>query len=235
MTRLVHLTIVDNKVSNDVADGILWERILSKIITFNFLFIFRDSLWSEKPITLDSFRTPFWLEKKQWYVVYNRCTVTGFSLLYSIPYFMDTYPYFKIKGDVIIESTGSQDLSFSNINYSMVCWREPINNQIIRRLTHLQHLDVSDSEKSFRMMLVDIIPYIDMSTITKFIIDNCYTEINIDLFSQLIRRMSHLRIFGASITFIKLLCIYHWPNINILKILDQFEDGIITKYALTLN
>ncbi|CAF3065201.1 unnamed protein product, partial [Rotaria sp. Silwood2] len=198
-------------------------------------FIFDNSIWSEQPIKLDSFRTPFWLEKKQWYVMYNRCSVSGFSLLYSVPYFMNAYPYSNIKGNLIVEATGPQDLSFSNIKYLNIRWTSPVNNEIIRRFTHLQQLSVNDSEKSYRMMIDDISPYVDMSKITTFIINNYYTEINIDMFTQFIRYMSHLCVLGASITLLKLISIYHWSNISILRILDQFENRIIIKYDLTLN
>ncbi|CAF3144840.1 unnamed protein product [Rotaria socialis] len=202
-TKLIHFAIAACKIFNDVVDGIAWERILSKIITFKFSFMFDDSVWTKKSIRLDSFRTPFWLEKKN--------------------------------GDIIIESTGPQDFSFSNINQLRVYWKSPMNNELIRRFTHVQQLYVNDSEKSFCMMLADIIPYLDLSTIITFIIANYYTEINIDIFIRLVCRISHLRIIGASITLLKLLCIYHWANISILKIFDQYEGGIVTKYDLTLN
>lgn len=146
---------------NDIVDGMAWERILNKIITFKFSFMFEDSIWSEEPIRLDSFCTPFWLEKKKWYVMYNRCTVTGFSLLSSIPYFLNTHPYSDIKGDIIMQSSRPQDFSLPNINYLNIRWKSPINNKLIRRFTHVQHLYVNDCEKSYRMMLDDIIPYID--------------------------------------------------------------------------
>jgi hypothetical protein len=108
MVRLVHLTIVGYGLYNDMADGIAWEQILINIITFKFSFSFHKSTSISKPIELDSFRSSFWLEKKHWYVRYDQCTVSGFSLLYSIPYFMNTFPWCNIKGTIMTKSTGPQ-------------------------------------------------------------------------------------------------------------------------------
>lgn len=42
MIRLVHFTIVAYYISNDMIDGVAWERILTNIITFKFSFRFHN-------------------------------------------------------------------------------------------------------------------------------------------------------------------------------------------------
>ncbi|CAM4763751.1 unnamed protein product [Rotaria magnacalcarata] len=143
MTRLVHLTIVAYDIYNDIIDGFAWERILANIITFKFLFSFHESTWTQEPIELESFRTPFWLENKHWYIKYDRCTVSGFLLLYSIPYFNNTYPWVHIKGPIITKSTGPDIFSLSNINHLNVNYESPINTEILCRFTNLQRLEES--------------------------------------------------------------------------------------------
>ncbi|CAF1929997.1 unnamed protein product [Rotaria magnacalcarata] len=143
MTRLVHLTIVAYDIYNDIIDGFAWERILANIITFKFLFSFHESTWTQEPIELESFRTLFWLENKHWYIKYDRCTVSGFSLLYSIPYFNNTYPWVHIKGPIITKSTGPDIFSLSNINHLNVNYESPINTEILCRFTNLQRLEES--------------------------------------------------------------------------------------------
>ena len=63
MTRLVHLTIVVDHARSDFGDGSRWERLLNNIMTFKFEFTFYKSTMKQEKINLDSFRTPFWIDK----------------------------------------------------------------------------------------------------------------------------------------------------------------------------
>ena len=71
-----------------------------------FVLGFHESTWTEETISLDSFQSLFWLENKQWYVGYDRCTMSGFSLLYSIPYRTNIYPWSYMKGAMDTKTTG---------------------------------------------------------------------------------------------------------------------------------
>ncbi|CAM4847902.1 unnamed protein product, partial [Rotaria magnacalcarata] len=64
----------------DMTDGQSWEKMTRSLLTFNFnISAYMD--WIEDII--QSFRTSFWLEEKQWFVA---CT---WDSLYSVPYFSD--------------------------------------------------------------------------------------------------------------------------------------------------
>ncbi len=74
---LTHLTL-HTKGSADLADGYRWERLSAGLIVFNFKF--EVIVWDIQQM-LDSFRTPFWLQEKCWYVAYDdKC-------LFSVPKF----------------------------------------------------------------------------------------------------------------------------------------------------
>jgi len=158
MTKLTDLIIIANDVYYDMTDGVAWERILSKIISFKFSFNFHKSTWTEEPIKLDSFQSLFWLEKKQWYVGYDRCTVSGFSLLYSIPYFMNNFPWHAMKKTIDTKSTGPQILSLNNINRFTINEQLPIDYKCLRRLINLEELVIKKFERLTSIVLFNSYP-----------------------------------------------------------------------------
>jgi len=237
MTRLAHLIIIANNVYYDMCDGAAWERILSKIISFKFLFYFHKSTWTEEPIKLDSFRSLFWLEKKQWYVGYDRCTVSGFSLLYSIPYFMNTYPWHIMKGTIDTKSTrpGPQVLLLNNINHFTVNEQLPTDYKCLNRLINLQNLVISESGKVFHILFHNVVPHIDISRITTLFIVESRSKIDINSFVRFVSSMPHLRSLTASIILLKLLFFSHWPNIRRLEIFASTPVATTTKISLNSN
>ena len=67
---LKHLKLTAS-CDKDVVDGERWQRKLKNLVTFKFMFYLPSRLQSHE---LNSFRTPFWLHEKQWYVAYsNEC------------------------------------------------------------------------------------------------------------------------------------------------------------------
>ena len=75
---LRHLELV-SYCDSDVIDGYRWEKKVEKLDTFEFMFHFSLEIrWKQQ----DSFRTPFWLNEKQWYVAY----IDGY--LFSVPRFI---------------------------------------------------------------------------------------------------------------------------------------------------
>jgi len=149
MKRLTDLIIIAYDVYHAMSDGAKWERILTKIISFKIWFRFDESTWIEESIKLDSFQTAFWLENRPCYVGYDRCTVRGFSLLYSIHYFMNRYPWYDMKGSIQKKSTKRQILSLNNINRLTIHKQFLIDNEPLCRLTNLQQLYINDSPDKF--------------------------------------------------------------------------------------
>jgi hypothetical protein len=67
---------------SDLLDGQRWQTATSRLITFNFKF----SLSSPPNLKdLDSFRSPFWLHEKHWFVACKD------ESIFSVPYFAETY------------------------------------------------------------------------------------------------------------------------------------------------
>jgi hypothetical protein len=81
LPRLKHLEL-QITISDDIADGHRWQILASSLITFNFKF---NASYFHVKRTLDSFRTPFWLEEKRWYVACQD------AYLYSVPHFAPVY------------------------------------------------------------------------------------------------------------------------------------------------
>jgi hypothetical protein len=235
MRRLTDLIIIASDVYNDMSDGAAWERILARIISFKFSFTFHEKTWIEEPIKLDSFQSLFWLEKKQWYVGYDRCSINGFSLLYSIPYLMNTYPWNTIKGPVDTKSTGPQVVSLNNIDRFTFNKKLPIDNNCLRRLVNLEQIFIDESGGIIDKLLDNMVPYIDMSRITTLSITELSSNINSNSFIRLVSITPHLRSLGASIVLLKFLFVSHWPNIRQLKILLNFPSATITEKSLTVN
>ena len=218
MVQLIDLTIVGYNVHKDMTNGIAWEEILTNILTFKFIFTFYKSTSISEPIELDSFRSLFWLEKKRWYIGYDRCAVGGVSLLYSIPYFIKTFPWFYNQETIITTSTGPHITSFSSIDRLIVNDQSTINNTLLHRYTNLKILDVKELNESFSLLFNDIIPFIDISRITTFLINNCRSQINDNILVKVMRSMSQLYCIRIPLTLLKLTFAYCWPNIKRLEI-----------------
>jgi hypothetical protein len=63
-------------------DGQRWQMITSGLNIFNFMLHVSTDIEVEN---LDSFRSPFWLTEKHWYVAYS-----SYGRLFSVPYFATT-------------------------------------------------------------------------------------------------------------------------------------------------
>lgn len=79
LTRLKYFEILCKGLL-DLANGQSWEKSTDQLITFNFNFLI-DTVWNET--SLDSFRTPFWIEEKKWFVA---CTS---ERIFTVPHFFD--------------------------------------------------------------------------------------------------------------------------------------------------
>jgi hypothetical protein len=85
---------VDTQGSIDLIDGQQWELITSHLIVFDFRIHLLCRLFgfSEENL-LESFRSPFWVEHKHWFVAYNGLHMEH---IFTVPRFVSnivTYPY----------------------------------------------------------------------------------------------------------------------------------------------
>ncbi|CAF3949426.1 unnamed protein product [Rotaria sordida] len=89
----------------DLANGQRWQMLTNSLVTFNFKF---DTHICFKLIEqiLDSFRTSFWLEEKQWFIAYYN------DYLFSIPYFAPEQVDSSYQS--VIYSTASDNTIFYN-------------------------------------------------------------------------------------------------------------------------
>lgn len=67
LPRLRHLELIAH-CNNDVIDGTRWEACTKDLCTFKFSFRIIGTIQSQQ---MDSFRTPFWLNDKKWFVAYK--------------------------------------------------------------------------------------------------------------------------------------------------------------------
>lgn len=84
LSKLVHLKSLElhGRGGDDLVSGQRWQSIIHHLQTFNFMI----SLSSDVDVNhLDSFRSPFWLITKKWYVAYNTS-----DFLFTVPYFART-------------------------------------------------------------------------------------------------------------------------------------------------
>jgi hypothetical protein len=226
LTQLTYFTIISREVRYDMADGITWARLLKTVVTFKFSFTFdhytvRPSISS---IDLASFRTPFWLEEKHWYVTYDRCIDTGFSLLYSNPYCFNDYPLHYMKGFITTESTKQTSTSFSHIDDLIADYDYPINRELHRRVTNITRSSLVDCGTSLKTKLDYATTYLDLSQVTLFSAFRCETDMTNDVFVRFLQSLPRLRSLHLSIVLVKLLFVHQWPYINYLYLSSKNPD-----------
>ncbi|CAF4378223.1 unnamed protein product, partial [Rotaria sp. Silwood2] len=73
---------VDIEDANDIISGYQWKYLVSHLQTFDFRFYLSHK--SDEKI-LDSVRSSFWLEQKQWFVAYDDCQ--SLPCLFTVPRF----------------------------------------------------------------------------------------------------------------------------------------------------
>ncbi|CAF1118761.1 unnamed protein product [Adineta steineri] len=111
--KLSHIKLIIWTESDDsVMDGKKWEDFISKklplLTKFEFFFdnsihINRNSLNIQSYI--QSFQTPFWLEKHHWYVTCDYITISSIIRLYSLPICHSSFIYY----------TNSNKISYSTL------------------------------------------------------------------------------------------------------------------------
>ncbi|CAF1512324.1 unnamed protein product, partial [Didymodactylos carnosus] len=174
LQHLTHLTI-DATGTLDLLDGARWERFLSKrrIVKFNFkLSLSLNLVCNQNEYSLlESFRSPFWLEEKRWFVACHKNE--GGHLcpsIYSVPYFVPyslqcstkTYPplstvpadlekkfFYDSKIDYfwyyLSERRELQKYPFSKVNSLHLSQHDPeFNYDILTSIVDLSHIRILD-------------------------------------------------------------------------------------------
>ncbi|UJR32676.1 hypothetical protein I4U23_020137 [Adineta vaga] len=110
LSKLNHLEIRCN-TSNDeiILNGFHWEEFLSKTYLYLLKFDFYFKYFQQRDLSLTTFRTPFWLEQKQWFVASSHCPYSNNLELFTVPRFNTTMKMSRS----ILETTSN---SFSYLN-----------------------------------------------------------------------------------------------------------------------
>lgn len=116
--RLDYLTVTIYNVGHDMADGFAWARLLPGVKHFEFQFEFSyNAFEQQQPLNLDSFRTKSWLEKKKWFVTYQRNLKERSSILYSNSSSTIKYQLHEIIGILVTESTELEPRAFPHVHH----------------------------------------------------------------------------------------------------------------------
>ena len=169
----------------DIVDAYRWQMVTNRLITFNFMFTVSSDLCSQH---LDSFRSPFWINEKHWYVaLVNRS-------LFSVPHFaqtcadeqfkpntLSTLPDSIIFNDCITELTLSQPIMdscqhFPRVHTLSLSYSIPLSSiEKLADLSRIQQLNLSStSQHSGIMLLINEIPNLCQISITNQI--KCFLE-----------------------------------------------------------
>jgi hypothetical protein len=224
MTQLTHFTVISNNVQYDMAEGIIWSRLLKTALIFKLKFTFDQNTFTQPLIDLASFRTPFWLKEEHWYVTYDRCINTGFSLLYSNPYCFDDYQLFYMKDSVTTVSTKPTSTQFPHTDSLIADYYQPTVMKVLRSLSPITRLWSADCGINLRTKLDYATTHIDLSQVTLFSAFRCETDISNDVFVRFIHSSPRLRSLHLLIVLLKLLFVHQWPHIIDLRLPTNISD-----------
>ena len=138
MSNAPHLKYfnLEASIRPDMANGHLWQRFVHSLLVFHFKFhISITDIHS----TLDSFRTPFWLEEKHWYVTYFDDT------LFSIPHFIPTH---MTALDYLFFLSTAPDHSFLSSHVNALTL-DTMSTGINKRLPNIRTLILARNMKKF--------------------------------------------------------------------------------------
>ena len=216
LEQLTDLTVIATSAQYDMADGWTWSRLLTSISTFKFVLTFKKSIFTPPAIDLTSFRTPFWLEEKHWYVTYERCRDTDFSMLYSNPYCRDEYPLSYMRDQLIVESTAVDATLFPAPTIIMADCLFHSAFQLRSSLSRIQRESLADCGPSLRSKLDYAMEYLHLARITSFTALQCETDLSPDVFVKFLQGLPRLTSLDVSMCLLKRLLISEWPGIRSL-------------------
>ncbi len=141
-------------------DGQRWQTITSGLNTFNFKLYVSTGIGVQD---LNSFRSPFWLIEKQWYVAYSLS-----RYIFSVPYFADTETDEEYQPPAL---STAPDITIFYRRITQLALSTPLVD-INHRFPEVQTLSMSTSiHLSFIEQIVDLnrIQHLMLSSITKYI------------------------------------------------------------------
>ncbi|CAF3182681.1 unnamed protein product [Rotaria socialis] len=134
----VDMSSLDDDNANTILNGYQWENIihnnLSNLRIFRFKMEFRivnENNREEKINELiNSFRSPFWLEKHKWFIRchWNPTNTSSFIYFYTLPY---SYSYFNFDHSMIVKSTSPNENMFIHYNCVHNLTYESLSNEDI--------------------------------------------------------------------------------------------------------
>ncbi len=224
--RLIYLVIIAYDVNSDMANGFQWARLLQEIKDFEFKFEFSYDAFVEEPFNLDSFRTKFWLEEKNWFVTYHRnSNPDDYSILYSTSSSIIDYPPHEINGTLISQSTTSEPESFSCVH------RLTINDHYLKyshlnRYKHINELDLLEVTATYPTTFKDIMSCIDTSQILKCTISSVWSRKSSFECIEFLLSLPRLHRLEVSLINLSYFFRHQWFNIIDLKIEHDFESRV---------
>ena len=216
LVHLTHLTLILDEVLGEMADGFAWARLLKSISIFKFRFKFTQYA-SVQPAS-ESFRTPFWLNEKHWYVTYERCIDTGFTMLYSDPYCHDDYPFHFIKDSTIRVSTSPHPPSSPPMTYLSTSYPMSDEMRLPWWYSTVTRSSLHDCGKNLRSRLDYATKHLHVSDIVAFEALDYEPRISSDAFVKFVQRLPRLRKLNLSIFLVKQLLVAEWPLVRDLRI-----------------
>ncbi|CAF2577764.1 unnamed protein product [Rotaria sp. Silwood2] len=196
-----------NANGRNLADGQQWQILTRNLITFNFKFNTNLDL-NER--TLHSFRTPYWLEEKHWFVAYqNNClfTVSRIASIHMI-ISSSTYVY-----------TTAPNITYVNESITKLTIEAiPTQNQI--RYTHIEILNLQCS-----ISHEELISIIDLRQVKHLFILSLVDLLKLMPFEQLLPRICKLTILNdLTMDMIKQIRYYQFEQIRELDISLNYEN-----------
>ena len=200
LPRLRHLELVSH-CNKDVIDGHRWETSAKNLITFKFLFRTRFAIESQQ---LDSFRTPFWMTVKKWFVASRNSVL--FSVLLPIMEQIDSnfeLPHYTTAPDVgifnqqIHELLLSADADYLNDHFpnvqTLILDNDPPSLDTIRKVVDLRQIR-SLTLRPFTRVFPIVSLINEMQNLCKLSIEFAYAKFLNKIHRQVLEKIRTLRI-----------------------------------------
>ncbi|CAF3213555.1 unnamed protein product [Rotaria sp. Silwood2] len=182
LQQLTHFKVVARvKDMSDLMNGTRWEQLMlrTRISKFNFRFKYNSSKSvirnQDNNSLLDSFRSPFWLEQKRWFVACHKETLDSALNVYSVPEFRPHHVFFYHNNSYPPLSTAPpriEQQSFYNSNIDLVV---KFSESITPPLYHFSQVDSLRLLGSTLPSVSILMSYVDLHRIKKLDVSNIST------------------------------------------------------------